>query len=98
MEKKISIESVNPRPFSSAIKIEFMIDADYSVSMYIIRISPVRIIRTLINKEMLSAGKHVVEWDGKDDFGKDVSIGNYVCRVEAGNSADTYRFSFIPGI
>ena len=38
-------------------------------------------IRTLVNGEG-AAGRHAVTWDGRNDAGRDVASGTYLCRLE----------------
>jgi hypothetical protein len=38
-------------------------------------------VRTLVNGESRKAGRHTVVWDGKDDAGKPLGGGMYICRM-----------------
>ena len=40
-------------------------------------------VRTLVEAEMMP-GNYQVIWDGKDDRGKDVASGIYLCRLKSG--------------
>ena len=42
-----------------------------------------RKVRTLLN-HIQSSGNHVIQWDGRDDFGNNVSIGIYFYRFQIG--------------
>jgi len=47
-------------------------------------------IKTLV-AEKLSAGKHYVDWDGKDDSGKSISSGIYFYKLKTGNQELTRK-------
>ena len=42
-----------------------------------------RLVRTLLNS-YLAAGRHVVDWDGRDDGGQSAASGVYFLRLQAG--------------
>ena len=42
-----------------------------------------RTVRTLVD-ERVSAGRHVIQWDGRDDNGRAVASGVYLYRLQAG--------------
>jgi flagellar hook assembly protein FlgD len=51
-------------------------------------------VRTLINTRQ-PAGLKSVMWDGRDEFGKEVSSGIYIYRLQAGESAQSRKLSFV---
>ncbi|MDZ7292862.1 MAG: YCF48-related protein [candidate division KSB1 bacterium] len=51
-------------------------------------------VRVLVNGQ-LAVGHHVTRWDGKDDFGRAVSSGIYLYRLEAGPFVKTQRMIMI---
>lgn len=44
-----------------------------------------RLVRTLLAGLAQPPGEHGIRWDGRDDRGRDVASGTYLCRVEAGS-------------
>jgi len=76
----------SPNPFNPVTYIEFVLDKSARAHVRIYDVSG-KVLRTLVN-ETLSAGKHRALWDGRDDSGRIMASGVYVCRLEAeGKSA-----------
>lgn len=71
-----------PNPFNPTTKITFEIPQSENVSLKIYNING-ELIRTVIN-ENLPAGHFEKVWDGKNDFGREVSSGIYFYRLTAG--------------
>lgn len=78
-----------PNPFNPTTNIEFVIPEPAQVKIEIFNILGEKIV-TLVN-EKLGAGHKVVEWDGKDDQGIDVSTGIYFYRLKAGDFTQTKK-------
>jgi len=74
-----------PNPFNPVTNLEFILDEQSRVSMVIYDISG-KVIRSMVN-ETRSSGRHVVIWNGQDDYEKPVASGIYVCRLEAQGKA-----------
>lgn len=72
-----------PNPFNPSTKIAFEIPQSENISLKIYSING-ELIRTLAN-ENLPAGRFEKVWDGKNDFGREVSSGIYIYRLTAGN-------------
>lgn len=51
-------------------------------------------VRTLVNTRQ-PAGASAVAWDGKDEFGNEVSLGVYIYRLQAGEFAQSRTLSFV---
>lgn len=71
-----------PNPFNPTTKIAFELPQSENVSLKIYNING-ELIRTVTN-ENLPAGHFEKVWDGKNDFGKEVSSGIYIYRLTAG--------------
>jgi hypothetical protein len=78
-----------PNPFNPFTSIEFSIPAPAWVKVEIYNVLGKKIV-TLVD-EKLSAGYKIVEWDGKDDQGNDVSTGIYFYRLKAGEFTQTRK-------
>ena len=48
-----------------------------------------RLVRTLVDNELRSAGTHAVSWNGRDASGNTVASGNYIYTLEYGNFRQT---------
>jgi len=82
-----SLKQNYPNPFNPVTHVEFQIPYDVQVKISITDITG-REIRNL-EYSRFSAGAHRVIWDGRDRFGKNVSAGVYLCRVQAGDQLRT---------
>jgi len=75
----ISTLTVYPNPTSGQIKISFELTEPEYVNMLIFDFSG-RHVKTLINRKM-QKGKHLTNWDGKNENGLIVKSGMYLCRL-----------------
>ena len=50
---------------------------------------------TMLVDEVLPAGRHEVEWDGRDDKGRAMSSGVYLSRFEAGGKVAQGRMNLV---
>lgn len=90
-----------PNPFTpgsagNATKIIFQIGTKYSpfwVSLEIYNVLGQKV-RTLANKRMAS-GLYSFSWDGKDDSGKSLPSGIYLCRLKSENKLMTKKILLI---
>ena len=71
-----------PNPFNprTSLKYELPVDARVRIKVYSIA---GQVVRELVD-EGQKAGYYTVSWDGRDDFGRQVASGIYLCRVQAG--------------
>lgn len=78
----LSVGPNTPNPFGASTTIPFRLEhsGDASVAVYDARGARVRELQSAFTL----AGEHAVEWDGRDDDGRAVASGVYLCRVRAG--------------
>ena len=81
---EVQLQVPSPNPFRSATMINYNLARPGTVRIAIYDLSG-RLIRTLAS-ESVPAGPGQIEWDGKDDAGRQVASGVYECRLvtEAG--------------
>lgn len=72
-----------PNPFNPETRIYFEIPRSHDVKIIIYNVLGQQV-RTLV-KENFNAGRHIVNWDGKDNAGNLVSTGVYFYRIQAGD-------------
>jgi hypothetical protein len=77
-----------PNPFNPTTNFDFTLPLDKQVSVKIYDVNG-RLVRTLVNNELRSAGTHTVSWDGRDAAGQMVASGNYIYTLEYGNFRQT---------
>lgn len=78
-----------PNPFNLTTTIEFTIPSSCFTSLVIYNITGQKV-RELVSNKM-SAGKHSVVWNGKDDNGNEVSSGIYISRLKMGKHTSLGR-------
>ena len=72
-----------PNPFNPRTEIRFELARSGSPNVAVFDVRG-RKVRDLLSDQPLAAGVHTLVWDGRDDAGRDVASGLYVCRVEDG--------------
>lgn len=77
-----SLDQNYPNPFNPTTNIVFRLPSSADVKLTIYNLLGQRVAVILDNKTQ-SAGKHTVQWDGRDEAGKRVSSGVYIYRIEA---------------
>jgi len=82
-----------PNPFNPETQIRYALPVPNHVRIEVYNLVGKKVI-TLIDREE-NAGFHTVTWNGRDDFGKLVSSGIYLCRIQAGTYQQTIRLSFL---
>lgn len=78
-----------PNPFNPSTMINFEIATPGAVSIEIFN-QKGQLVKILVNSD-LPAGKHHVEWNGKDDSGSSVSSGVYFYRMRSGKYSSTRK-------
>ncbi len=71
-----------PNPFNPATTIEYVVATKSLVTISIFDVRG-RKLRSLV-RENQSPGRHKAVWDGRDDRGRQVSSGLYLCRMNTG--------------
>jgi len=90
-----SVRSVGANPVTSGVaNIELALPQDAPVN---VRIYDVRgaLVRNLVTSRPFSAGRHVLDWDGRDRAGVPVSAGVYFVYAQAGDQDLKVRFTFL---
>lgn len=81
--------SVFPNPFNPNTTIAFDLPKAEKVEIAVFNLKGQKV-RTLLNDNK-SAGKHQVNWDGKDDSGHPLSSGIYFLKLNAGQETNTKK-------
>lgn len=76
-----AVSNCYPNPFNPSTTFEFKVPANSNVEIMVHDILGREIRR--INYEQLSAGTHLMKWDGLDDSGRSVASGVYFMRIKA---------------
>ncbi len=77
---KFQLEQNYPNPFKKTTTIRYYLNqpADITVKIYNIQ---GELVRSFLNRKLISAGLHDVTWDGKNGNGTSVSSGVYFCQL-----------------
>ncbi|MBN2030782.1 choice-of-anchor D domain-containing protein [bacterium] len=78
---QFSLQQNYPNPFNPNTTIRYSLPKKSQVEISIFNAIGQRVRKLYIGTE--NAGHHEIEWDGKDDLGRSVSSGVYICRLKA---------------
>jgi hypothetical protein len=88
-----SLRPCYPNPFNPLATIRF--DLANAGPVRLEMVSPDgRLVRTLL-AQWCEAGTHATTWDGRDDAGRLVASGTYLCRLAASTTIQTTRLTLI---
>ena len=79
----------SPNPFNPYTHIRFDLPKDESISLIIYNVVGKEVAQ--INRDNLSAGSHVINWKGQDQYGTPLPSGLYIYRLMAGNKVSTKK-------
>jgi len=82
-----------PNPFNPITTIRFFLPNPAETTIEIYNVLGQKI-KTLVNEYKLS-GSYEVKWDGKNENGKNVSSGVYLCRLEQGRNVLIKRMTIL---
>ncbi|GEM_PF-5352947 len=80
---EFSIKQNYPNPFNPDTKIDFNIPKSGNVKIEIFNVLSQKV-RTLVDQEF-NAGSYSATWNGRNDFGKQLSSGTYFYSIESGS-------------
>ena len=83
-----------PNPFNPNTTIRYTIPINRKVSIKVYNITG-QLVRTLIDNEMANAGTHNVVWNGKNNFGRNVSTGIYLYSLEWAGMKKVKRMTLV---
>jgi hypothetical protein len=72
-----------PNPFNPTTNLNYELPKEAPVTLEIYNVLGVKV-RTLIAGTTMTAGRHTMRWDGKNEAGSSVTTGIYIARFNAG--------------
>ena len=87
--KSFKLYQNSPNPFNPNTHIRFDLPKNESISLMIYNIAGKEVAQ--INRNNLSAGQHVINWKGQDQYGERLPSGLYIYRLVAGNKIMTKK-------
>ena len=91
--KEYSVEQNYPNPFNPSTRINYALPQASHVTLLIFNTLGQKV-KTLVD-EQKGAGNYAIEWDGRDDAGKEVPIGAYLYKLKAGSYSETKQMLFV---
>jgi hypothetical protein len=79
-----------PNPFNPQTTIAYDLPGEATVTLNVFDASG-RLVRELVDGEVLTAGRYETMWNGRNDAGRQVASGVYFYRLEAGVYSETKR-------
>lgn len=89
----LSLQAVEPNPFSGSTRISFTRETRGSTRLSVVDVSG-RTVRVLLDGEA-PQGRSSSQWDGRDDAGARVANGVYFFRLEAANDVRTVKATLL---
>ena len=83
-----------PNPFNPKTTIRYELPEDREVDLRIFDATG-RLVRVLRGGQVVPAGHHSLEWNGRDDSGRAVAAGVYIYRLSAGDDSDHGRMVLV---
>ncbi|MDD4857723.1 MAG: FlgD immunoglobulin-like domain containing protein [Candidatus Krumholzibacteria bacterium] len=87
---KLNLKGSYPNPFNPTTTIEYSIPRDARVTLAIFNVSGA-LVRRLVDNEPAKAGYNTATWDGRNDAGKAVASGVYICTLRSEGSASSVK-------
>jgi flagellar hook assembly protein FlgD len=88
-----SLQQNYPNPFNPETRITFECPVASHVGLYIFDMAG-RLVRTLADNS-LQPGRHTILWDGRDDRGRNVASGIYLCSMTADGFKENKKMTLI---
>ncbi len=82
-----------PNPFNPSTELSFVLAREGKVTLSVYSLRG-RLVRTLINEQM-TAGPHMLTWNGTDDAGQTVSSGSYLVRLVAPDRVQNRQITLV---
>lgn len=89
-----SLEQNYPNPFNPSTNIVFNLAKSSDVKLTIYNLLGQRV-AVLLDEKAQTAGKYVVDWNGRDAVGNLVSSGVYIYKIEAGDFVQARKMIFM---
>jgi hypothetical protein len=83
-----------PNPFNPSTKIRFSLPRALPVRLAVYDLAGSEV-RVLVDGELMAAGQNGVFWDGRDQSGGQSPSGNYLVKLEAGDTQSTQKIMLL---
>jgi len=83
-----------PNPFNPMTTISFDLPAPGTATLQVFDLGG-RLVRTILDGQDLTAGRHETVWNGRDEAGREAAAGTYLYRLSTGGFSETRRMVMI---
>jgi predicted outer membrane repeat protein len=94
LPRQFALQPCYPNPFNPTTTIAYDLPRPADVSLKIFDLAG-RLVRVLVDEPAVAAGRHTVEWNGRDDRGRSVAAGVYLARLKAGDFSQVRRMALV---
>lgn len=91
--KVLRLDQNHPNPFNPATTITYEIARDGQVRLDVFDLGG-RLVRTLVEGSR-TKGAHQATWDGRDDEGRSLPSGTYICRMSTGGRTAGLKMTLV---
>ncbi|MEO5617283.1 MAG: FlgD immunoglobulin-like domain containing protein [Candidatus Eisenbacteria bacterium] len=91
---EFALEAPWPNPFSGATSIRFDLPRASTVKVEVFDVQGRKV--TVLAGQALPAGRHSVQWSGRNERGERAAAGVYLCRLTAGSFVAERRMTLLP--
>ncbi|MFH1845024.1 MAG: FlgD immunoglobulin-like domain containing protein [bacterium] len=84
------LRGIQPNPFNPWVTIRYQLFTPARVSLRIYDLAG-RTVRDLVDGSLVQTGEYTATWDGRDQHGRDLASGTYLCRLETGTVVMTRK-------
>ena len=94
LPRSFVLHAAAPNPFNPRTTIRYDLPHDARVKLRVYDIAG-RLVRTLIAGQKIAAGQREAMWDGRDEAGRSLASGVYVCRLDVGEYQQAIRMTLL---
>ena len=94
LPKEFELYQNYPNPFNPTTTIRFNIATAQEIQLDIVDLNG-QIINTLLPQRKIETGSHVIQWNGQNTSGKDMSSGIYIVRMSSKTKIKTGKLTLI---
>jgi len=94
VQSPVVLEQCQPNPFNPRTTIKYSMAKEGRVRLLVHDISG-RVVRVLVDSEIVGPGGHEVVWDGSDSTGGEMASGVYLYRIEALGVSESKRMTLV---
>lgn len=92
--KTMALGAAYPNPFNPTTTLSFELTRSVAVDLEVYDLAG-RLVRQLVAGQVRDSGRHILQWDGRNDDGRAMASGVYLYRLQAGEIHETRRMVLV---